>query len=180
MPEAITNMFAAIQQSIRTYKWWWAGGGGAVVVAIVAVVVVFGGFFGPSGKVICTATLTRARDYGVVPMTASLLNNKAASTDVKGRRICVAQADNDQFNMAVDLKCDKLKNKDCISLYSVERADGLSTYQVRTESEADKAAEAAAQSATNTVTPPDTGASPIDADTAVDNGGASPSTPQQQ
>ena len=82
--------------------------------------------------------------------------------------------------MAVDLKCDKMQDKDCISLYSVERADGLSTYQVRMESDADKAAEAAAESASATTPPPDTGASPTDADTAVDNGGASPSAPQQQ
>ena len=127
MPESISNFFATIQQSIKAHKWWWAGGGGAALVAIAVVVVLFCGFFGPSGKAICSATLTRARDYGVVPMTASLLNNKAASTDVKGRRICVAQADNDQYNMAVDLKCDKLKNKDCIALYSVESAEGVST-----------------------------------------------------
>jgi hypothetical protein len=180
VPEAISNLFAAILQSTKTHKWWWAGGGGAALVAIAAVVVVFGGFFGPSGKAICTATLTRARDYGVVPMTASLLNNKAASTEVKGRRICVAQADNDQYNMAVDVKCDKLKNKECISLYSVERADGLSIYQVRIESDAEKAAEAAGQSAGNAIPPTDTSGNSMDADTAVDNGGASTSTPQQQ
>jgi hypothetical protein len=127
----ISKLLSAIRASIQTHKWWWAGGGGAAVVAIAAAVIVFGGFFGPSGKAICTVALEHARDYGVIPSTAILANTEAKSMDVRNRRLCTAQAGGNNYNLTVDVTCKDMKKKDCIALYSVERSDGLSTYQVR-------------------------------------------------
>jgi hypothetical protein len=128
---AMSKLLATILASTKTHKWWWAGGGGAAVVAIAAAVIVFGGFFGPSGKAICTLALEHARDYGVVPNTATLANMEAKSTDVRNRRLCTAQAGGNDYSLTVDVTCKDMKKKDCVALYSVERADGLSTYQVR-------------------------------------------------
>lgn len=142
VPEAITKLYAslkasiqaltqAILASVKAYKWVWAGGGTVVVAGVAVAVIVFGGFLGPSGKLICTASLTRARDYGVLSGSAALANNTAKSTDVKDRRKCSAQAGTDTFILTVDLKCKDLKKSNCLDLYSVEREDGLSLYQVR-------------------------------------------------
>jgi hypothetical protein len=139
VPEAISKMLAAIQTSMaailattKTHKWWWAGGGGTALVAVIALVVVFGGFFGPSGKQICTITLDRAKDYGVLPGTASLANFEAKKDDqVSGRRLCTAEVGANKFILTVDLVCKDLKKSDCLSLYAVEREDGLTTYQKR-------------------------------------------------
>ena len=141
MSDTISKLLAAIQEAAnavlattKTHKWWWAGGGGVTLAAIIAVVVVFGGFFGPSGKAICAIALDRARSYGVVPSGASLVNFDAKKDDqVKDRRQCTAEAGEDKFVMSVDLTCKDLKKADCLSLYAVERADGLSTYQKRKE-----------------------------------------------
>jgi hypothetical protein len=145
----MSKLLSAIQASIQTHKLWWAGGGGAAVVAIAAVVVVFGGFFGPSGQVICTTALEHARDYGVIPTTATLANTDAKSTDVKNRRLCTARAGGNDFRLTAEITCKDMKNKDCIALYSVERADGLSTYQVRQvpDDDTDAAADAGSPAA---------------------------------
>jgi len=127
----MSKLLSAVQASIQTHKGWWAGGGGAAVVAIAALVIVFGGFFGPSSKAICTIALERARDYGVIPTTAILANTDAKSTDVENRRLCTAQAGDNDFRLTAEITCKDMKNKDCIALYSVERADGLTTNQVR-------------------------------------------------
>ena len=141
--DACTKLIAAVLASIPRYKWWWAGGGGAAVVAIAAAVVVFGGFLGPSGKAICTVALEHARDYGVIPSSAVLSDADGKSTDVKNRRLCTADANGNSYNILADLttddttevKCknikDITKSKQCVALYSVERSDGLSSYQVR-------------------------------------------------
>jgi hypothetical protein len=126
-----SKLLATIMASMKTHKWWWAGGGGAAAMAVAAAVIVFGGFLGPNGKAICTVALANARDYGVIPSTATLANSEAKSTDVGNRRLCTAQAGGNDYNLTVDVTCKDLKNKDCIALYSVERADGLSTYQLR-------------------------------------------------
>lgn len=141
----------AILATTRTHKWWWAGGGGAVVAAAVAAIVVFGGFLGPSGKAVCTATLGLAKDYGVIPMSAKLASNSAESTNVKNRKKCTATADSDTYNLLTDVKCKDVakKKSDCVALYSVARSDGLTTYQVREipPDQTDEAVEAAEKKA---------------------------------
>ena len=132
MRETIARLFEALLASFKTHKWWWAGGGGAAVVAIAAAAVfMYGGFFGPDGGAICKVALDHARDYGVVPGDASLASSSPKKTDVKDRWLCTALADNNEFNLTVDMTCKDLKNKDCVSLYNVARADGMTTYQVR-------------------------------------------------
>jgi hypothetical protein len=163
--DAVSQIIAAVLGSMKTHKWWWAGGAGATVVAVVAAVLVFGGFFGPSGKLICTATLDSARNFGVVPYSASLANTDAKKTDVKDRRVCQALADGDTYNLTVDLTCKDskgLKKGTCTKLYSVERADGLSTYQIR-QVPPDEENEAAVVPPANPATAQDGAAqSPID------------------
>ncbi|HEY0282332.1 MAG TPA: hypothetical protein VGC27_06895 [Rhizomicrobium sp.] len=139
---ASSELLAAVQASVKTHKGWWAGGGGAAAVAIAAVVILFGGFLGPSGKDICTVALEHAREYGVLPGSATLASTTAKSTDERNRRLCTAKVGDDIYNITADvirtdtadLKCkskDVTKNKNCIALYSVAREDGLTTYQVR-------------------------------------------------
>jgi hypothetical protein len=80
---------------------------------------------------VCKVALEHARDYGVVPGDATLASSSAKKTDVADRWLCSALADNNQFNLTVDVTCKDPKNKDCISLYNVARSDGMMTYQVR-------------------------------------------------
>ena len=141
MPEATSKLLATIQASAETilattkmHKWWWAGGGGATLVAIVALVIVFGGFFGPSGTSICKAAVDRARDYGVVPYTATA-GTEAKKTDVKDRRTCEAQVGDDKYIVTADLSCKDMTKADCLGLYSVQSGDGKSTYQMRAPEE---------------------------------------------
>lgn len=141
--ETLAKLYAAALVSLKTHRWWWAGGGGAVLVVVAAVlVVVYGGFFGPSGKAICSAALTDARDYGVVPPDAALVSNEAKKTDLDNRRVCTAQSGNDQYLLTIDVTCDKVSDRACHSLYAVAHADGLSTYQVRSVPDDQTAAEA--------------------------------------
>lgn len=185
MLDTVSKVFAAVLASMKTHKWWWAGGGGAAVVAIAAAIIIFGGFLGPSGRLICTATLDSARNFGVVPYTASLASSDAKKTDVKDRRVCQAKADGDTYNMTVDLKCKdskRIKKGECTTLYSVERADGLSTFQVR-QVPPDEENEAAAVPPVSPAAAPNAGAqSPVDnsdiqpvtGSAAVDNNSAQP------
>lgn len=173
-------------------KYWMIGGGSVAAVAVIAAVVMFGGFFGFSGRDICTATLTQAKDFGVISPSAELDSSSAKSTDVKNRRSCTAKAGDDIFTMLVDLKtedanhkpCKDLKKQgSCVSLWSVARADGAATYQVREipPEESDEALAADTPPPPQQQVPPPPGATPPadtsafgDTDTAVDNSGAAP------
>lgn len=145
-------VIGAVLATMRTHRWYWVGGGGVVLAAAAAAVVVFGGFLGPSGKAVCTATLATAKDYGVIPMSAELASNSAESTNVEHRRKCTASVGNDTFNLLTDIKCNDMKKSDCLALYSVARSDGLTTYQVREipPDETDEAIEAAEKQAAET------------------------------
>lgn len=126
---AISRVGSRLGASIKAYKWIWAGGG-VVVVAGVAALLIFGGLFGPSGHAICKVAVQRARDYGTIPTNATQ-DGSAKRTDVADRKSCEASADGEKYTVTVDLKCKDLKNHDCLPIYSVERSDGLSLYQVR-------------------------------------------------
>lgn len=194
-PNRYQEMLDRVLATTKTHKWYWAGGGGGVVVVAVLAILFFTGVFGLSGKAICTATLTQAKDFGVISPSATLSSNSAKSTDVDGRRQCAAEAGGDSYVLLVDVKNEDLEHKkckdfakqaDCLKLYSVARTDGMTTYQVREipPGETDEAllgsqgaapAEAAAANADGG------GSDALDAQTAVDNGGAAPdqSTPAQ-
>lgn len=142
--QTLANLFEALLQSLKAHKWWWAGGGTAAILVIAAGVAysVYGeSWFGPSGKTICTAALSDARDYGVVPNDSALASNEAKQTKVDGRRICTAQSGSDTYLITADVTCKKIKDGKCLTLYAVERSDGLSTYQVRSVPDDETAAD---------------------------------------
>lgn len=177
MRETIARLLDALPASFRTHKWWWAGGGGAAAVAIAAaLVVVYGGFLGPDGAGVCKVALEHARDYGVVPGDATLASSSAKKTDVADRWLCSALADNNQFNLTVDVTCKDPKNKDCISLYNVARSDGMTTYQVRQvpDDDSDAALDAGGQAADAGDT--QSGADAQDAGVAPDANDVAPAT----
>ena len=181
----------AILATTKTHRMWWAGGAGGVVVVALAAIVAFGGFFGPSGKLICTATLNQAHEYGVIAPEATLASNSAESTDVTDRRKCTAQVGNDTYVLLANLQAEDVEHKkckdfdkqaSCIKLYSVARSDGMTTYQVR-EIPPDQTDEALlATEGKAPAPPPAAGASQaapdqsgFDTETAVDNSaGATP------
>ena len=182
VPESISKLFAAILASTKTHKWWWAGGGGATLAAIIAVVIVFGGFFGPSGALVCKAAVDRARDYGVIPGTATA-GTEAKQTDVTDRRVCEAQAGDVKYNVTADLTCKDLTKADCLTLYSVESSDGKSTYQMRAPEEdvsenAPVPGTGAAPDSASPAATPDTAAAPgsNDSDIAVSHDSAAAPT----
>ena len=185
----------SILATTKTHRMWWAGGAGGVVVVALAAIVAFGGFFGPSGKLICTATLNQAHEYGVIAPEATLASNSAESTDVTDRRKCTAQVGNDTYVLLVNLQAEDIEHKKCkdfdkqpgcIKLYSVARSDGMTTYQVR-EIPPDQTDEALLGSAGQAGTPPpaaatDSGVSDpgsLESETAVDNSSGAQPAPQQ-
>ena len=187
----------ALLATLQTHKPYWIGGGSAVAVVALALGLYFGGVFGPSGRDICMATLTQARDFGVIAPSAELASSSAKSTDVKGRKSCTASAGGETFTLLVDLKtedaahkkCKDLKKQNsCVALYSVARADGMTTYQVREipPGETDEAlaasepppparSQAPGQAAPASATEAAPG---MDTETAVDNSAPSPHAPQ--
>lgn len=195
------SKFDALLATTETHRPYWIGGGAAVAVAATVAALYVTGVFGPGGRDICYATLTQARDFGVLSQSAELASTSAKSTDVKGRKSCTATAGGETFTLLVDIKkedashkkCKDFKTQNsCVALYSVARADGLTTYQVREipPGETDEAlaaneppppAQAPGQTAPTDTAP--AGAAPaapggMDTDTAVDNSAPSPHAPQ--
>lgn len=191
----------ALRATFQTHKTYWIGGGSAVAVVAIAAGLYFGGVFGLSGRDICMATLTQARDFGVISPSAELASSSAKSTDVKGRKSCTASAGGETYTLLVDLKkedaahakCKDLKKQNsCVALYSVARADGMTTFQVREipPGETDEAL-AASDPPPPAATPGQPGqaapgqAAPqgeqggLDTETAVDNSASAPRAPQQ-
>lgn len=128
---AISTWVSRIKVSIKAHKWIWAGSGAAVVAVAVVAGLYFGGFFGPSGRAICKVAVDRAKAYGALTPSAKQ-DGSAKRTDVNDRKTCMVADGSDKYVVTVDLKCKDLKNDDCLPIYSVEREDGLSLYQVRT------------------------------------------------
>lgn len=193
-PSGIKGVMWAIGARIGAYPRYWMIGGGVFAVAVIAAIVVFGGFLGPSGKQICTASLTLARDYGVISPSATLSSNSAKSTDVDGRKSCTAQADDQTFTLIADVKKQDAEHKPCknyekqsgcVALYSVARSDGMTTYQVRDippgETDEALAADNPDQAQNAAAGGAQQSGGGIDTDTAVDNSGTiqtAPAKPQ--
>lgn len=194
-PSQFQRTLETVLATTQTHKWWWVGGAGGLVAVALIAIVVFGGFLGPSGKAICTATLKQAQDFGVLSPSSTLASSSAKSTDVAGRKSCTAQSGDDTYVLLVDVKnedgehkkCkDFDKQSNCIKLYSVARSDGMTTYQVR-EIPPDQTDEAILAGQGQSATPPapgggNAGASEpggLDAPTSVDNGGGPSPTPEQ-
>jgi hypothetical protein len=193
-PSGFQRTMDSILATTQTHKWWWVGGAGGLVAVALIAIVVFGGFLGPSGKAICTATLKQAQDFGVLSPGATLASSSAKSTNVEGRRSCTAQSGDDTYTLQVDVKNEDTEHKkckdfdkqsDCLKLYSVARTDGMTTYQVR-EIPPDQTDEAIlAGEGQNAPAPPagsNSGASEssgFEAPTSVDNGTGTQSEPSQ-
>ncbi|MDR3526941.1 MAG: hypothetical protein P4L57_06640 [Rhizomicrobium sp.] len=191
----------AILATIQTHKTYWISGGSALAVVAIAAGLYFGGVFGPSGRDICLASLSQARDFGVISPSAELSSTAAKSTDVKGRKSCTASAGGETYTLLVDLKtedaahkkCKDLKKQNsCVALYSVARTDGMTTYQVREIPPGETDEALAANSPPPPPAAPDQAAAPgqaapaaqndggsLDTDTAVDNTAPAQRAPQQ-
>lgn len=189
---AFQGLVAAVVETMRTHPRHWMIGGGLVGAVAVVAVVMFGGFLGFGDRAICTATLTQAKDFGVISPSADLNSTSAKSTDVKNRRQCSAKVGDEIYTLTVDLKsvdgakkkCTDLKKQNsCVALYSVVRADGMTTYQVREippdqtdealAAESQQQAQQAPGGPAQGAAPPSTGdAGGLDSETAVDNSGA--------
>jgi hypothetical protein len=126
----ISTWISRIIASIKAHKWIWAASSAVVLAAVVLAVLFFCGVFGPSGRAICKVAVDRAKAYGTLSSGAEQ-DGSAKSTDVKDRKTCAVTDGADKYVVTVDLKCKDLKNSDCLPIYSVEREDGLSLYQVR-------------------------------------------------
>lgn len=140
---AMSRLSSRLCASVKAHKWIWAGCAVVVIAASATAVVYYGGFFGPSGHAICKVAVLRARDYGALPSNARQ-DGSAKSTDVSGRKNCDVDADGEKYTVLADLKCNDLKNADCLPIYAVERSDGMSLYQVRSVPNDDDGASALA------------------------------------
>jgi hypothetical protein len=180
--------------SAKTKPGYWIGGAAAVAVVVL---LAFGNVFGPSGKTVCTATLNQARDFGVISPSAVLDSTSAKSTDVKNRKSCTAKVGDETYTLIADIKntdaehraCrDYIKQASCVALFSVARADGTTTYQVR-DIPANDTDEALAKEGVLGLPPTGTsntqgaeaqggGEASLETETAVGTG-AQPATPQE-
>lgn len=150
MLDAIKRLFSAFKASLRAHMWYWVGGAGVVLVGVAAALLIFGDFFGPSGKTVCQIARFKAVEFGVLGSDAKLQGSGKAG-EIEGRRECTLISGNDTYVATTVLTC---KNVDkelsemkavedgkpipealladfdrCISLYAVERSDGLTLYQ---------------------------------------------------
>lgn len=125
-PPVIQKVFA----SFKTHLWWWIAGIIVLVAIATGITLWQTGYFGPSGKEVCRISVQRAMDYGTLPQDAKQAGS-AESTKVSGRKTCAVTSGDDKYVVTVDVKCKNLKDDKCLSLYSVERSDGLSFYQKR-------------------------------------------------
>ncbi len=78
---------------------------------------------------LCTAALDASKAYGIVPQFGRLASRGLQVTGVKGRYKCLASTDAARYVVAADLVCRDLRDRRCISLYSVTQDDGTVLYQ---------------------------------------------------
>lgn len=149
MLNAIKRLISALLDSMRAYTWFWVGGAG-VVLAGVAALLIFGNLFGPSGKTICEIARFKAVQFGVLG-SDTVLEGSGKSGEIEGRRECTLTSGGETYIATTDLACDDISKEEsemkaiedgkpispdllgdfkrCISLYAVERSDGLTLYQ---------------------------------------------------
>lgn len=78
---------------------------------------------------LCTASLQRAKAFGIVPNYGKLSGPGLQLTKVKGRYACTAATDVAQYTMVSDLLCRDLRDQRCVSLFSVVQQDGTVLYR---------------------------------------------------
>ncbi len=77
----------------------------------------------------CTTGVAAAKAFGILPTYGRLASLKVGKTDVQGRYVCVAATQVAKYLVAVELYCRNLKDRRCVSLYSVSQDDGTVLYQ---------------------------------------------------
>lgn len=85
----------------------------------------------PDKDKICSASLTRALDFGILPPGASLASQEAKEGQPEGRYTCEAQGVDGKYSLIVDASCPGSQDKTCFALDSVRRDDGAVVYQRR-------------------------------------------------
>jgi hypothetical protein len=85
----------------------------------------------PAQDKLCSTTLTRALDFGVVPAGATLVSEDAQAGQPDGHYTCQAQGSDGKYTLAIDTTCAGSQDKTCYALDSVKRDDGTMTYRRR-------------------------------------------------
>lgn len=78
---------------------------------------------------LCTAALSHAKEFGIVPNYGKLAGPGLQLTNVKGRYACTAAAAVTKYLMLSDLLCRDLRDQRCVVLYSVVQQDGTILYR---------------------------------------------------
>src|SRR6185437_6401709 len=65
----------------------------------------------PDKDKICSASLTRALDFGVLPPGASLASQEAKEGQPEGRYTCEAQAGDGKYTLVIDTSCPGSQDK---------------------------------------------------------------------
>lgn len=77
----------------------------------------------------CSTGIAAAKAFGILPPFGRLASPRVGRTDVQGRYVCVAATPSARYLVAVELYCRDLKDRRCVSLYSVTQQDGTVLYQ---------------------------------------------------
>jgi hypothetical protein len=77
----------------------------------------------------CTTGVAAAKAFGILPPYGRLVSLNVGRTDVQGRYVCQAATQVAKYLVAVELYCRNLKDRRCVSLYSVTQDDGTVLYQ---------------------------------------------------
>lgn len=78
---------------------------------------------------ICEGGLSAAKNFGIVPVYGRVAAKTVYTTNVQGRYVCVGATPSTRYLVIVDLLCRRLKERRCLSLYSVRQMDGTVLYQ---------------------------------------------------
>ena len=78
---------------------------------------------------LCLSGLKSAQSFGIVPPYGRLFGHSVYRTSVQGRYVCVAATHATKYLVAVELLCRNVKDRNCVSLFSVTQADGKTLYQ---------------------------------------------------
>ncbi|HVU20074.1 MAG TPA: hypothetical protein VHE09_05035, partial [Rhizomicrobium sp.] len=85
----------------------------------------------PDQSKLCSTTLARALDFGVLPAGATLVSSEVQATQPEGHYTCQAQGSDGKYTLGIDTNCPASKDKTCYALESVKRDDGTMTYRRR-------------------------------------------------
>lgn len=85
----------------------------------------------PAEDKICSTSLKRALDFGVLPQGTTLASSEAQAAQPEGRLTCQAQGMDGHYVLNIDTNCPGTQEKTCFALDSIRREDGTFTYKRR-------------------------------------------------